>query len=533
MRRRPIDCGLVAGLILAVSCPPVYAKDGLHAKYKRVHQHLFEIILDGDAPGAIEGLQKLIEEYPQDAESHYMLTVAYASLGKIDEAAASMQRAIELGMSPARFVGGTETGLEPLRQREAFRKLADQYRHRPVNGPMLGCVTDRSAKVWVRTLNEADVQVVVTRPKNLADPIRSRVVHATRDADFTAEVEIDRLEPLTQYHYAVLVNGRQGDGRIFPFRTTAKQGAASKFRIAFGGGAGYVPPNERMWDTMKALKPDALLLLGDNVYIDQPESPAMQHYTYYRRQARPEYVHLISTTPVYAIWDDHDFGTNDCSGGPLPDTPAWKPKVWKVFCNNWVNPVEGRPGLPGCWFDFHIGDVHFIMLECRYYRNPEGTKEHPKSMLGPEQKKWLLETVQKSRGTFKVLCSSVPWTFYAKGDSPDTWNGYREERDEIFDFLAENRIGGVVLMSADRHRSDLWRIERDNGCALYEFNSSRLTNQHVHKTMEAAEFSYNAKQSFGLVDFDTKADDPTVTYRIVTIDGETMFTFPLKRSQLK
>ena len=87
-------------------------------------------------------------------------------------------------------------------------------------------------------------------------------------------------------------------------------------------------------------------------------------------------------------------------------------------------------------------------------------------------------------------------------------------------------------MSADRHRSDLWKIDRPRDYALYEFNSSRLTNQHVHKTMEAAIFSYNAKQSFGTVDFETTAADPTVTYRIHTIDGEQVFQHTVKRSEL-
>ena len=87
-------------------------------------------------------------------------------------------------------------------------------------------------------------------------------------------------------------------------------------------------------------------------------------------------------------------------------------------------------------------------------------------------------------------------------------------------------------MSADRHRSDLWKIDRPGDYALYEFNSSRLTNQHVHKTMEAAIFSYNAKQSFGTVDFDTTAADPTVTYVIHTIDGEQVFQHSVKLSEL-
>ena len=153
-------------------------------------------------------------------------------------------------------------------------------------------------------------------------------------------------------------------------------------------------------------------------------------------------------------------------------------------------------------------------------------------MLGPVQRRWLLDRLADSRGTFKVLCSPVPWVFEAKGDSKDTWNGFRQERELIFGFLRENGIEGVVLMSADRHRSDLWRIEREGTYPLYEFNSSRLTNQHVHRTMPEAVFSYNAKQSFGLVDFDTTIEDPTVTYSVVTIDGEVVHTFTVRRSQL-
>ena len=49
----------------------------------------------------------------------------------------------------------------------------------------------------------------------------------------------------------------------------------------------------------------------------------MQHYCYYRRQARPEFSALVAQTPVYSIWDDHDFGVNDCVEGPEIDLPAW------------------------------------------------------------------------------------------------------------------------------------------------------------------------------------------------------------------
>ena len=89
-------------------------------------------------------------------------------------------------------------------------------------------------------------------------------------------------------------------------------------------------------------------------------------------------------------------------------------------------------------------------------------------------------------------------------------------------------------LSADRHRSDAWKIERPNGYGFYEFSSSRLTNQHVHPRMEKAGaiFSYNELQSFGQVTFDTTAEDPSVTYDVVNINGEKPFTLTVQWNQL-
>ena len=109
--------------------------------------------------------------------------------------------------------------------------------------------------------------------------------------------------------------------------------------------------------------------------IRDSQSPEMQHYCYYRRQSRPEFRKLTASTPVYTIWDDHDFGVNDCAYGPAIDSPAWKRPVWKVFSNNWVNPGYGTEKVPGCYYDFQLGDIHFIMLDGRFYRDKQNKKK--------------------------------------------------------------------------------------------------------------------------------------------------------------
>jgi len=181
------------------------------------------------------------------------------------------------------------------------------------------------------------------------------------------------------------------------------------------------------------------------------------------------------------------------------------------------------------------------MLDCRYYRESSGRRDsrvdNP-SMLGPAQLRWLLNTLKNSQGTFKIICSSVPMSPGTKGEgkgSLDTWDGYLEERNHIHNFLHENNISGVAILSADRHRSDVRMVPRKNGYDLYEFMSSVLTNYHTHPVVKtpALIFGYNEDNTFGLVHFNTKADDPKMTFEIVTIDNESIWSMDIKLSQLK
>ena len=214
--------------------------------------------------------------------------------------------------------------------------------------------------------------------------------------------------------------------------------------------------------------------------------------------------------------------------------------VWEIFKQNWVNPGYGDGERPGVWFDFHIADVHFILLDGRYYREHNGRYddggepvENP-SMLGPHQLEWLRKTLAQSDATFKVLISPVSWHVDSKGGQGnlDTWSGYLEEREAIFSWIREQDVSGVVLLSSDRHRSDAWLTEREDSYDLYEFGSAHFTNQHTHRVMEGSLFGYNEKNSFGYLHFDTEAEDPEVTYKILSIDGQVQETLTVKLSQL-
>jgi alkaline phosphatase D len=485
-------------------------------------------IVDGDVDAAIKHYNEYLYAHPGDAETLYGLAVGYAQKHDIDTAIRYVEEALEEGLPFERFVVGPRDLLRPLHQAPAFQELQRRFATEFLQGPMLGDLTDHGVRVWVRTAHEVPVQVVVTGGKGA--PIRSSIVRTARGKDYTAVLSVDGLQPATDYSYELWVDGVKHPME-WAFRTFPTASKAARFQIGFGGGGGYNPKFERMWSTIASHHLPAFLLLGDNIYIDNPTRPAVQQYAYYRRQSRPEYRTLGGGSAIYAIWDDHDFSTNDQWGGPDIDLPAWKIPVWELYRNNWNNPAYGGgEGQPGVWFDFAIADVDFIMLDGRYYRT-DPKDAHP-SMLGPVQKAWLLDRLKSSTATFKVLVSGVPWAFSTKPGSPDTWEGYKDEREEIFSFLEANKIDGVVLLSADRHRSDAWKIDRPNGYDLYEFESSKLTNTHTHKSVPGALFSYDDGPSFGLLTFDTSKPDPEVTYEIVSIDDKVIHTMTVKKSQL-
>lgn len=506
-------------------------------QYKRIHQYALRLILLLRFEEAKTFLQDHLKDFPSDAESHYLMGVWHARQTQTEQAADWFRRAIELGLPSGRIAAGPKGLLRNINlEHPFFRALNESHANTLIHGPLVGSVTSDSASFWVRTANSSLIQIEASTSPEFTDRVIAGNGRTRSDADMTAVIGLRGLTPQSTYYYRVKVNGESTStsGAPMRFRTYARKGLPTKLRLAFGGGAGFVPSNERAWLTIGSFDPDMLMLLGDNVYIDDPESIIMQRYTYHRRQSRPEWRELTKNTPVFTIWDDHDFSTNDSWGGPMVDEPFWKPHfAYRTFRENWANPAYGfGDEQPGCWYQYSVGDIDFVMLDCRYYRtNPRDEK---RTILGPVQMQWLKKTLRSLDGTFKVLVSSVPWDFRTKGDSLDTWNGYKTERNEIFDFLTEHSIEGVVLMSADRHRSDAWRIDRPGSYSLYEFNSSRLTNQHVHQEMTdaGALFSYNKKQSFGIVEFDTTKEDPTVAYTVVTIDGEAIHNLKVRRSML-
>ncbi len=340
-------------------------------QYKRVHQSSLRLILRGEIDKTEQFLDEYLADHPDDAETLYMLGILHGQRGNLDQAEAYLNQALAAGLPPGRLIAGPREMMKPMQATKLLKQLKAIHARQLVHGPLVGAVTGSSASFWVRTATESEIQVIIRDLESAAELIRGPKVKSKASDDFTVVAPATGLQANTEYAYDILMDGTLCQDAVKKtFRTLPSQGAAAKFVIAFGGGAGYVPENERMWNTIGTFDPNAILLLGDNVYIDDPESVIMQQYTYQRRQSRPEWRKLTARSPVFTIWDDHDFSTNDSWGGADIDVPFWKKEwVFPIFRQNWANPgYGGGDAQPGCWYTFPIGDVDFIMLDCRYYR---------------------------------------------------------------------------------------------------------------------------------------------------------------------
>ena len=313
-------------------------------------------------------------------------------------------------------------------------------------GPMVGHVTEKTARLWAKASNTSRLAFKVGLQADLSD---GRIVEGgdlVEEGSFTGTVDVSGLEPATRYHYAPVLDGRVAMERPYPSFVTAPPAAQeSRLRFAFGscvGRRGYHAA-AAFGEMAERGNFDLLLMLGDNHYGDTTAPLLLCDY-YHMLRTVTGFERLIRQTPTYAIWDDHDFGPNNSDG-----TTPGKEGSLRVFRQWWANPSYGEEQNPGCYYRFSRNGVDFFMLDSRYHRTPNNTPEDgTKTMLGARQLQWLKEGLAASKAKFKVVACGSEWQTFTQ---PDCWSSFTRERQEILDHISSQQIKGVVLLSGDRH----------------------------------------------------------------------------------
>ncbi|MEP2777202.1 MAG: alkaline phosphatase D family protein [Luteolibacter sp.] len=423
---------------------------------------------------------------------------------------------------------GTFSGLA---EEAEFQKLCKESGMGILGGPMLGCISSQGAKVWMRTLKPAQVEVEVTVGDTTK---RYGPVESTAGSDLTAIVTVDGLEPGTRHPYKVFVDGEAvlipQDAAIV---TTAKEDSGGKVRIGFGScfhrwGFG----NQKQSGRIRSRKVEAMLLLGDIAAQDRENHLGLHRADYFMRDLYPAWQDLVASVPVYATWDDHDYFKNDAAGIPAGFTKEDKEGVCDVFTQVWNNPSYGfNDERRGVFLRTRIGPADVIMVDNRYFReNKKG------SFLGDEQMKWFEEQLLDCKGPFIILSCGSMWSDYVSGGK-DSWGKWDPKgRERILNLIEEKKIPGVILVSGDRHGARGFTIPRPSGFDFYEFEAASLGGRcgpPTHsKAWKTQLYGICDEYAYGELSIDASLPDPEVTYRLVQDDGTIIYEKNLKRSEL-
>jgi alkaline phosphatase D len=222
---------------------------------------------------------------------------------------------------------------------------------------------------------------------------------------------------------------------------------------------------------------------------------------------------FLETTPVYAIWDDHEV-RNDFSGPFASLMPIGRQALREYW------PIRVAPGDPHRLYrTVRAGaDLEVFILDTRQYRSRNVDQDGPaKTMLGEKQLQWLLAGLAESTATWKVIVTSVPLSI-SKGGSAvipgnDGWAGgpgypgFEWERQVIVDHILDRRMKNVVFLAGDVHHVQANAYD-PNGDGITDFHefvagplsaaSDRVTpaNVELHPITLINEGGY---MNFGLV----------------------------------
>ena len=335
------------------------------------------------------------------------------------------------------------------------------------------------------------------------------------------------------------------------FRALAiQQAPADKIMrtIAFGSCAHQDRP-QPIWEAITDLQPDLFLLLGDNIYADTQDMDEMRR-KYARFGAQSGFRKLCEACPILATWDDHDYGKND-AGASYP----MREESQRIFCDFFNEPASSpRRQREGIYDSSVFGPpgqrVQIILLDTRYFRsrltrggrrglNPNGypgryvANNDPQStILGQAQWAWL-ERQLEVEADLRVMVSSIQVA--AEDHGFEKWMNLPHERQRLCDLIRQTRAGGIIVVSGDRHKAELSRLDDCADYPLYDVTSSGLNRpsgwyNEINRHRIGSEYH---DENFGVIRIDWDSPEPTVSLQIRKLDGEPAIVHDVPLSALQ
>lgn len=328
-----------------------------------------------------------------------------------------------------------------------------------------------------------DVEWEVASDEHFRRVEQRGVTAATPGSAHAVHVELSGLHPGAEYFYRF-----RADGFLSPAgrtRTAPASTALTALTMCVASCSNF----EQGWFTayrrIAEEQPDVIVHLGDYQYEYGPRNGAVrthvgpetvtlanyrQRYAQYRTDPDLQAAHAVA--PWLVIFDDHELDNNwadDVPEEPQPGFPARRAAAMQAFYENMPLRSVARPRGVDMQLYRRVAWgslVTFHLLDTRQYRSDQACGDEYRSdcverffpwrtLTGPEQERWLLDGLQRSRARWDVLGQQV---FFAATDlvagpgygvNPDAWDGYVANRDRVI--AGMRGVRNPVVLTGDVH----------------------------------------------------------------------------------
>ena len=272
---------------------------------------------------------------------------------------------------------------------------------------------------------------------------RARTIRIGRTGRFGAATRtVSGLAPGRRVYWRAHLRrgGRTSRGPVRSFRVPPAPDSGAAFRVAVAAcGAQFGP----IFSHLAERRPDVLVWQGDLNYPDThgPLAQTMSGYAGIWRDflANPLLTPILSDAAFAPQRDDHDYGIQDANATTMRQFP-WGLIPWKALMSRRT------------FYRFPAGAAEVWVLDQRRFKSDPTLQDTPeKTLLGQRQRRWLLETLRRSRARFKVICS--PCTVFMGANARDgNWGeGFTAERDLVVEHIRERVRGQTIFLTGDTH----------------------------------------------------------------------------------
>ncbi|WP_330457816.1 alkaline phosphatase D family protein [Streptomyces sp. NBC_00820] len=337
------------------------------------------------------------------------------------------------------------------------------------------------------------VQWEIAEDERFRRTARRGTAQAVPELGHSVHVDVRGLRPDRPYWYRFRAGGQLSPtGRTRTAPHPHRKGGSLRVALAScqNWQHGYFTP----YADMLAQDPDVVLFVGDYIYESSPSATAVRRHEgkgepftlvqYRNRYAQyrtdPDLVAIQANAPWVVTFDDHEVD-NDWAA-EVPQDPDKQPHdafvsrltaAFQAYYEHMPVRATAIPNGPHIqmYRRLEFGRLARLnVLDTRQFRSDQatgqaGAQDPAMTMLGAEQKAWLLDGLHDSRARWNLIASQIMMaeTDLQLGEGKlwyyDAWDGYQRERNALLEEFSG--IRNPVVLSGDRHLTMISDLKKD------------------------------------------------------------------------